>query len=164
MKYNYSSSRGDYLTPSVFVESILSELGRERFDCDVCCSMRNIPAVACYMLDGYYVEGIKVGELDGLRGEWSPLNWLNPPFSECRKWIEKAVMEQRRGNTTVALLPVRTETDYWHKYILNNEDVDINWLRKGLRFLSPSGEEMGVFKNALAVVVFNGVRDGKREE
>ena len=156
MKYNYSSNRGDYLTPNTFVRSILKEIGREQFDCDVCCSVRNIPAMACYRKDGYYIDGRKFGEQDGLKGEWSPLNWLNPPFNECQKWIRKAVAEQEKGNTTIALLPVRTETDYWHKYILDKEDVKVTYLRKGLRFFSLDGKEMGVFKNALALVVFNG--------
>ena len=52
------------------------------------------------------------------------------------------------------LIPVRTETKYWHDYILFNNDVTIEWLRKGYKFLNRDNEEMGVFKNALALVYF----------
>ena len=52
------------------------------------------------------------------------------------------------------LIPVRTETKYWHDYILNNPRVTIEWLRKGYKFLNKDNEEMGVFKNALALVYF----------
>ena len=66
-------------------------------------------------------------------------------------------MEQQLGRTSILLIPVRTETKYWHDYILYNPDVDIYWLRKGYKFLNPeTKEEMGVFKNALALVLFKG--------
>ena len=56
------------------------------------------------------------------------------------------------------LIPVRTETAYWHDYILHNENVEITWLRKGYRFINPETKQpMGIFKNALAFVLFKGV-------
>ena len=62
--------------------------------------------------------------------------------------------EQQKGHVTCMLLPVRSETRYWHDYILNNDMVYIHWLRKGYRFLDKDNNEMGVFKNALALVIF----------
>ena len=60
------------------------------------------------------------------------------------------------GNTTVMLLPVRTETKYWHDYILWDERVKIYWLKKGYQFINPDNNEpCGVFKNALALVIFS---------
>lgn len=156
-KYSYDSNSGDYLTPPSLISDLLNELGRDRFDCDVCCSKGNIPASSHFTLDGFYVSGIKLGVVNGLEGGWSPLNWMNPPFNQCAKWIKKAYEEQQNGNTTYSILPVRTETKYWHDYILFNPDVEIRWLKKGLKFLAPdTEEEMGVFKNALAVVIFKG--------
>lgn len=56
------------------------------------------------------------------------------------------------------LIPVRTETKYWHEYILFNPNVEIEWLRKGYSFLNPDDlKPMGVFKNALALVYFKGL-------
>ena len=55
------------------------------------------------------------------------------------------------------LIPVRTKTKYWHDYILDKKNVKIKWLRKGYRFIDPdTGEYMGVYKNALAIVYFKG--------
>jgi hypothetical protein len=88
--------------------------------------------------------------------DWRAFNWCNPPFNECRKWIAKAYLESQKGNKTALLIPVRTETAYWHEYILFNPDVKIEWLRKGYKFLNRDNEEMGVFKNALAIVYFEG--------
>ena len=76
------------------------------------------------------------------------------------------------------LLPARTETAYWHNGILENgkpsrENIEINFLRKGLCFINPeTGEPVkmrikqkdgtyketdGVFKGALALVIFKGL-------
>lgn len=147
-KYNYESKKSDYLSPPELVKKALKIKNRECFDLDTCCSQPNIPAAF------YYVEG----EQDGLELPWEKLNWCNPPFDECSKWIKKAYDEQQRGNETVMLIPVRTETKYWHEYILFNPNVKIQWLRKGHSFIKPEdGEPMPIFKNALALVYFNGV-------
>ena len=64
------------------------------------------------------------------------------------------------------LIPARTETKYWHDYILdpfggtNRNHVRVKFLRKGYRFINPdTGEKMGVYKNALALVYFEGIRN-----
>lgn len=161
-KYNFESKSGDYLTPECVYKPLLNEIGREQFDCDVCCSDTNVPAIARFTPDGFYVYDRKLGDANGLTGGWSPINWMNPPFRECAKWVKKASEEQQKGNTTYSILPVRTETKFWADYILdekggtNRPDVEVRFLRKGLKFLSPEGKEMGVFKNPLAIVIFKG--------
>lgn len=145
-KYNFEKKRNDYLSPKELVNMGLVEKMASEFDLDVCCSQRNIPA------ERYYIDG----KIDGLNAKWDKLNWCNPPFDECSKWIKKAYEEQQKGNETVMLIPVRTETKYWHDYILFNPRVKIQWLRKGYSFISPDdGKPVGVFKNALALVYFN---------
>ena len=144
-KYNFGQKRNDYETPPKLVLTALEMACAKEFDLDVCCSRKNIPAKKHYIC----------GESDGLRNDWENLNWCNPPFDECQKWIKRAYEEQQKGNQTVMLLPVRTETKYWHDYILFNPNVEIHWLRKGYGFINPdTGETCGVFKNALALVFF----------
>lgn len=143
-KYNYTMTANDYKTPPVLYEKALNFFGLKYFTCDVCCSEKNIPAY------NYYIKGLK----NGLVEDWFPYNWCNPPFNECSKWIKKAYEEQQKGHNTCMLLPVRTETRYFHDYILNNPKVYIDWHRKGYRFLNKDNKEMGVFKNALALVYF----------
>lgn len=133
------------MSPPELVNMALEDFNRDRFDLDVCCSEENIPALHYY----------KLGEDDGLGQEWMKFNWCNPPYDECNKWIKRAYQEQQEGNTTAMLIPVRTETKYWHDYILFNPKVEIKWLRKGYKFINPETREpMGVFKNALALVYF----------
>ena len=148
MKYNYSQNKTDYKTPPELIEKALSIIyPAEVFSLDTCCSDTTFPA------ENYYIEGIT----DGLKADWMFFNWCNPPFNQCQKWIKKAYDEQQKGNFTVMLLPVRTETKYWHDYILFNPDVSVHGLRKGYKFIdADSGEYLGIFKNALALVVFKG--------
>lgn len=151
MKYNYTQQKSDYETPPELLEEGL-RLARiyTGYICDVCCSKKNVPAL------NHYINGIQ----NGLTENWTDFNWCNPPFNECAKWIKKAFEEQQKGNTTVMLLPVRTGTKYWHDYILFNPNVDIKWLRKGYKFIdSETQKELGIFKNALALVLFEGVEN-----
>lgn len=155
-KYSYDKKENTYLTPYVLIQRALQLLSLEKgnvltqdkFDLDVCCSNENVPAL------NYF----KYPEHDGLKEKWMKYNYCNPPFDQCKKWVQKAYGESLNGNTTIMLIPARTETAYFHEYILFNENVKVHWLRKGYKFINPeTGKEMGVFKNALCFVVFRGV-------
>lgn len=160
-KYNYTMIDNKYLTPPSLINGGLRLLAQlrnsaslEKFDLDVCCSNENVPAKSYFTFP----------EHDGLKEAWKEYNWCNPPFNECEKWVKKAYTEQQKGNTTVMLIPVRSETKYFHDYILYNRDVEIQWLRKGFKFLNAeTKEEMGIFKNALCYVIFKGIRQDKPE-
>lgn len=145
MKYNFDFKDNDYKTPPELYRKALDRWCLIQFALDTCCSDKHIPA------DIHYIYG----ENDGLLETWYNYSWCNPPFNECDKWVAKAFRENElKGYNICMLLPVRTETKYWHKYILGNPNVTIEWLRKGYKFLNKNNEEMGVFKNALALVYF----------
>ena len=158
-KYNYTMNDNRYLTPPILIEDGLKLLAKikgqasvHKFDLDVCCSNNNVPAK----------EYFKFPKHDGLKEDWKKYNWCNPPFDKCDKWVKKAYTESLKGKNTVMLIPVRTETNYWHKYILypQTNNVEIVWLRKGYRFLNAdTGEEMGIFKNALCFVLFKAMKN-----
>lgn len=156
-KYNFNQDRSDYLTPPELLDKcfdILAGMGIEKtiFDLDTCCTKTNIPAIH------HFVDGVD----DGLSKSWYNLNYCNPPYSACDKWVKKAFAEFEDGKTTVMLIPARTETKYWQEYILKDgeatrDGVKVCFLRKGYCFINPeTNEKMGVFKNALAIVVFDG--------
>lgn len=148
-KYNFEFEKNDYKTPPELYNMALEHFKIKEFDLDTCCTVKNIPAKE------HYIDGIS----DGLKEDWRGFNWCNPPFNECQKWIKKAYTEFiEHGHKTAMLIPVRTETAYWHEYILNNPFMDISknivFLRKGYGFINEKNEQMGVFKNALAFVYF----------
>lgn len=157
-KYNFKQERSDYLTPPEILEEIFQELNLlgiytgEKFDCDVCCSQKNIPA------HHHFING----EQDGLKESWHKgWNYCNPEYKVCEKWVKKAYQEFQNGKSSVLLIPARTETKYWQEYILDcgyatKPNVYVRFLRKGYSFINPEdNSRMGVFKNALAIVIFD---------
>ena len=154
IKYNYTYSENDYKTPPEIYNKALDHLNLTCFTLDACCSDNNIPALI------HFNKGIN----DGLTESWEPYTWCNPPYNECEKWVKKAYEEVKKDNCFVAvlLLPARTETKYWHEYILNNPNCQIQFLKKGYKFLNKHNQEMGVFKNALALVYFHQEKQDNR--
>ena len=152
MKYNFEQERCDYLTPQNIINKVLEHLDIDKFSIDVCCSYKNIPA------EKHFIDG----KIDGLIENWSTegWNWCNPPYKTCKDWVKKASREALKGCASVLFIPARTETDYFHKFILNKSNVEVEFLRKGTKFIHPeTGEEMGVYKNALALVYFYPAED-----
>lgn len=77
-------------------------------------------------------------EQDGLAQEWKGTCWMNPPYAKgiIDRWVAKAVSETRaeRCVVVVALLPVRTDTRWWHEHIEGNPDVYVEFHSKRTRF------------------------------
>lgn len=64
-------------------------------------------------------------EVDGLAQKWSGICWMNPPYGRAMiAWLKKAVEEKANGVTTVALIPARTNTGWWHDIVQPNADVE----------------------------------------
>ena len=70
---------------------------------------------------------------DGLNIEWGQCNFVNPPYgSMLSKWIEKGYNEWKKGKTVVFLIPSRTDTIAWHKYIM--KATEIRFIKGRLKF------------------------------
>lgn len=145
--YSLEKGRSDYLTPAWIEQAIRKFSGREFFDMDVCCSEMNIPAKM--NLDLTFV--------DGLQAFWYGLCWMNPPYDELGKWIKKAYEESQKGAEVWCVFPNRTETAYFHRYILTNPNCFRVILQKNkdLGFLHPETKEfVGQYKNPLCICYF----------
>ena len=70
---------------------------------------------------------------DGLSVEWRKSNFVNPPYSNIEPWAEKCRIEQMRGNKSVFLIPARTDTKYFHKWIL--PFAKIEFIKGRLKFV-----------------------------
>lgn len=105
-------------------------------------------------------------ETDGLAQDWSKdICWMNPPYGrQIGEWVQKANEESRKGAMVVCLLPARTDTAWWHKYIWDEyKGVDGDW-RDGVRGRLIRGRlKFGGSKNSApfpsAIVIF-GARRG----
>jgi site-specific DNA-methyltransferase (adenine-specific) len=59
--------------------------------------------------------------------------WLNPPYGRgVGAWVQKAYIESQRGATVVMLLPARTDTAWFHDWVLGR--AEIRFLRGRLKF------------------------------
>jgi phage N-6-adenine-methyltransferase len=98
---------------------------------------------------------------DGLSQDWSKdISFMNPPYGRTiGKWVKKAFEEAQKGGVVVCLLPSRTDTRWWHEYVLKGE---IRYLKGRLKMVNrtfPSWRADGNFKISpapfpSAVVVF----------
>ena len=70
---------------------------------------------------------------DGLAIEWGKSNFVNPPYGrEIPKWIKKGYEQSLLGKTVVFLIPSRTDTRWWHEYIMLADEI--RFIKGRLRF------------------------------
>jgi phage N-6-adenine-methyltransferase len=121
-------------TPLDFFAELDAEF---RFQLDVCAIAENAKCPRFFS-----------PEEDGLTQTWTGICWMNPPYGRAiGAWIEKAWRSARDGATVVCLVPARTDTRWWHEYVMKASEV--RYLRGRLKF---GGEENSApFPSALVV-------------
>jgi phage N-6-adenine-methyltransferase len=94
-------------------------------------------------------------EANGLNQSWVGTCWMNPPYDKTIKyWIQKAYEESLKGVTTVALIPSRTETIWFHDYCLKS-NVEIRFIKRRVNFTDINGKS-GRPRFGSAIVIFKG--------
>ncbi|KKL13818.1 hypothetical protein LCGC14_2521950 [marine sediment metagenome] len=85
---------------------------------------------------------------DGLKIEWKEVNFVNPPYgTEIKKWIEKGYKEWKKGKTIIFLIPSRTDTRWWHDYVMEADEI---YLIKG-RLCFDDSKRTAPFPSCLAI-------------
>ncbi|KKN10502.1 hypothetical protein LCGC14_1035870 [marine sediment metagenome] len=89
---------------------------------------------------------------DGLKKEWGRVNFVNPPFKNISEWMKKGWKEFRLGKTVVFLIPSRTDTKWWHDYVMRSSEI--RFIKGRLRFSgsktnAPFPSAIVVFKNKI---------------
>jgi site-specific DNA-methyltransferase (adenine-specific) len=87
---------------------------------------------------------------DGLLQSWSrEVVFMNPPYGTgIGRWVAKAYDSAlREAATVVCLLPARTDTTWWHRYVMHHE---IRLLRGRLKF--GDGRNSAPFPSAVVVM------------
>lgn len=105
----FISNKQDYETPMEIFEPLNKEFN---FAVDVCATNENKKC------ESYFNEA-----QDGLKQNWMGVCWMNPPFKNVSKWIEKAYRESRNGATVVCLVASKTNTNWWHNYVMNADEI-----------------------------------------
>ena len=103
----YSSTTGEWATPPDLFERLDREF---RFTLDVCATHQN---AKCRR---YFTR-----KEDGLVQPWSGNVWMNPPYGRgIDQWVAKAASS---GVRCVCLLPVRSDTRWWHAYVMRASEI-----------------------------------------
>ncbi|WP_242846317.1 phage N-6-adenine-methyltransferase [Anaeromassilibacillus senegalensis] len=97
-------------------------------------------------------------ETDGLKSSWKVEGdgavFCNPPYGrEIEKWVQKSYNEAQSGTTIVLLIPARTDTSYFHKYIYGK--AEIRFVRGRLKFTDENGKEKDSAPFPSMIVVYN---------
>lgn len=102
---------------------LFDELNAEfAFTLDVCATAENAKC------ENYYSP-----KQDGLQQAWSGRCWMNPPYGRAiKEWIKKAHQAARDGALVVCLLPAKTDTGWWHDYVMKASEI--RFLRGRLYF------------------------------
>ena len=107
----YTSNSEEWGTP----QELFNRLNKEfNFTIDICASKENTKCPK------YYTK-----EEDALKQEWGGVIWMNPPYGrQIGNWVKKAKEIARQGKATVVcLLPARTDTAWWHDYVMKANEI-----------------------------------------
>jgi phage N-6-adenine-methyltransferase len=113
----------EWPTPQWFVDELAREFGP--FELDPCATDTNRKAPKHFTKAD-----------DGLAQTWAPLRvFMNPPYGRgiIEKWCEKAAMEARRGALVVGLIPARTDTRWFHRWVVE-EGAEVRFVKGRLTF------------------------------
>lgn len=87
------NSKNDWETPEAVFQPLNEEFG---FTLDVCASHRNAKCDFYCTEEGTFFKGISDpwGKFNGLEMPWiDEICWMNPPYDQWQKWVEKAYKE-----------------------------------------------------------------------
>ena len=122
----FKSEKQNWKTPKAFYQALDAEF---RFDFDPC------PPKP---------------DFDGLSIEWGAVNFVNPPYSQVARWVKKGYQESVKGKTVVFLIPSRTDTRWWHEYVMAAKEIRFikgRLIFEGSKFNAPFPSCVVIFKS-----------------
>lgn len=82
--------------------------------------------------------------------------FCNPPYSQIGDWVKKAYFESfTPGTLIVLLIPARTDTKYFHEYILNRSEI--RFIKGRLKF--GSAKNSAPFPSMIVIYRAGGLTD-----
>jgi site-specific DNA-methyltransferase (adenine-specific) len=134
----YSSETDLWSTPQKLFDDLNQEFN---FTLDPCATIENAKCKTFYTIDD-----------DGLSMTWTGNVFMNPPYGrDISKWISKAYYSSLNGALCVCLIPARTDTAWWHDYVMKSDEI--RFIRGRLKF----GDGKGGAPFPSAIVIFRGL-------
>lgn len=132
-KVHFKSGNKEWETP----DSVFKPLEKEfNIVLDVCANDKN---TKCRTFLDKGVNSFTASWKDTLKGlgDSDSACWMNPPYGRgIDRWIKKAHEEALKGVVTVALVPARTDTLWFHNYIHNKQEV--RFIKGRIKFVDAS--------------------------
>lgn len=72
---------------------------------------------------GFTDDPCPLGGTGGLDRRWGSRTFVNPPYSEIKDWVKKGYEESLLGGVVVMLIPSRTDTRWWHEYVMKAKEI-----------------------------------------
>lgn len=129
MKVHFSAKTPVWGTPQYVFDALHEEF---HFDLDVCALPENTKC-----------EKFFSPEDNGLEQSWLQHTvWCNPPYGrEIQDWVRRAVFDTALSvkaddtpkTTVVMLLPARTDTKWWHNYVMRYAK-EVRFIKGRLKF------------------------------
>lgn len=134
----FSHKTDEWSTPQKLFDELDAEF---HFDLDPCSTDEN-----CKCENHYTMAD------NGLEQNWGGCKvFCNPPYSDIARWTEKCYREGTKDNTVVVLLiPARTDTRYFHNFIMNR--AEIRFVKGRLKF----GDSINSAPFPSMIVIFRG--------
>lgn len=103
-KVVFSSAKDEWATPQDFYDGLAKKYD---FNLDPCADAGNAKCAKFYTQQD-----------DGLSQDWGGHTvFVNPPYSKVKDWVNKALKESRKPDTTIVMLvAARTDTKFFHEY------------------------------------------------
>lgn len=77
-----------------------------------------------HLVPDWYGPGSVLGEDALAIPVWASPAWCNPPYDrDIKKWLHKFIQQQAIGKTIIALLPAKTDTNWWHDMVVPYADT-----------------------------------------
>ena len=70
-------------------------------------------------------------KFDGLQIEWERKTYVNPPYSKPLEWVEKAIIEKKKGKLIVMLLRADSSTKYFQRC---QEEEEVIYFGRRIKF------------------------------
>ena len=138
---HFSSETNEWHTPQYLFDDLNAEFG---FQTDLAATKENAKCQKFFTVED-----------DSLKQEWQGVCFLNPPYGRAiRHFIQKAYEASQKGATVVCLVPARTDTSYWHDFVIGG-GAEVRFIRGRIKFIRQDGfSAPAPFPSA--IVIFRG--------
>lgn len=101
-----------------------------------------------------YAKNAPANRADLLIPDWYKSTFVIPPYSNLQQWLGKCILERQRGNTTVIVIPSRTNTKWFTRLVVSAADelrfIEGRLTMPGFKIQSPFPDCIAIYKGDAA--------------